>query len=393
MTAYGELEARFGRLGAVEEAIAVLHWDAAAMMPAGGAAARAEQLADAARHRAPAAERAGDPRSARRRRGRGDVARRSGSSANLREMRRRWQHAAALPDDLVAALSRARSASETAWRQARPADDFAAALPGLEAVLGLTREIAAAKAAALGTSPYEALLDQYEPGMHGGADRPPVRPDRAASCRSCSMRVLSRQAARPAPPQPRGPFPIADQRRAATLLMQRIGFDFAHGRLDESAPSVLRRHARRRAADHALRRGRFRQGADGDAARDRACALPARLAGGMAAPAGRPRARHGVARKPVAAAGNAGVPQPRRSPGSRRRCCARSSAATTQSGRPRHLHRRQIAVAAGPDPRRCRRGDLSRACHPALPAGARDDRRRSRARATCPAPSTTASTR
>ena len=43
--AYPELEARFGRLGAVEEAIAVLHWDAAAMMPAGGTAARAEQIA------------------------------------------------------------------------------------------------------------------------------------------------------------------------------------------------------------------------------------------------------------------------------------------------------------------------------------------------------------
>jgi carboxypeptidase Taq len=45
MTAYGELETRFGRLGAVEEAIAALHWDASAMMPSGGAASRAEQLA------------------------------------------------------------------------------------------------------------------------------------------------------------------------------------------------------------------------------------------------------------------------------------------------------------------------------------------------------------
>ena len=45
MTAYRQLEARFRRLGAIEEAISVLHWDAAAMMPTGGAAARAEQLA------------------------------------------------------------------------------------------------------------------------------------------------------------------------------------------------------------------------------------------------------------------------------------------------------------------------------------------------------------
>jgi carboxypeptidase Taq len=45
MTAYPDLEARFRHLGAVEEAIAVLHWDAAAMMPPGGVAARTEQLA------------------------------------------------------------------------------------------------------------------------------------------------------------------------------------------------------------------------------------------------------------------------------------------------------------------------------------------------------------
>src|SRR6266853_949553 len=44
-TAYPELEARFRRLGTVEEAVAMLHWDAAAMMPSGGAASRTEQLA------------------------------------------------------------------------------------------------------------------------------------------------------------------------------------------------------------------------------------------------------------------------------------------------------------------------------------------------------------
>ena len=45
MTAYHQLETRFRRIGAIEGAISMLHWDAAAIMPAGGAAARAEQLA------------------------------------------------------------------------------------------------------------------------------------------------------------------------------------------------------------------------------------------------------------------------------------------------------------------------------------------------------------
>ena len=233
MTSYTDLEARFRRLGAVEEAIAVLHWDAAAMMPPGGAAARSEQLATlhGIAHRLLTAPEitdlfeAADAETA---------ALGVWQRANLREMRRRWRHAAAVPPDLVEAMSRACSESETIWRRACPADDFAMALPGLERVLALTREVAAAKADALGVSPYEALLDQYEPGMTTETiDRLFGEIERFLP--GLLDAALARQPSRPTPPEPQGPFPIALQRRAALTLMQRIGFDFAHGRLDESA--------------------------------------------------------------------------------------------------------------------------------------------------------------
>src|SRR5829696_8028221 len=94
MQTYRDLEARFRRLGAVEEAIAVLHWDAAAMMPPGGAAARAEQLATlrgiAHQHLAAsdmAELLAGAEAEA--------AALGPWQRANLREMARRWRHAAA----------------------------------------------------------------------------------------------------------------------------------------------------------------------------------------------------------------------------------------------------------------------------------------------------------
>ena len=45
MTAYRQLEERFRRIATLEQAISVLHWDTASMMPSGGAAARTEQLA------------------------------------------------------------------------------------------------------------------------------------------------------------------------------------------------------------------------------------------------------------------------------------------------------------------------------------------------------------
>jgi len=233
MTAYRQLEERFARVGALEQAISVLHWDTAAIMPEGGAAARAEQLATlrtiAHQHlTAPDIE---------------DLLPEAGAAAdtldewqraNLREMRRRWSHAAAVPAALVEAESRACSECEAVWRRARLEDDFKAALPGLERVLRVEREIAASKAEQLGTSPYEALLDQYEPGGSVAViDR--LFSEIMGFLPDLLDAALARQAALPLPPAPDGPFPADRQRRVAMRLMARIGFDFAHGRLDVSA--------------------------------------------------------------------------------------------------------------------------------------------------------------
>jgi len=128
MTAYTELEARFRRIGAVEEAIAVLHWDSAAMMPPGGAASRSEQLATLrgiAHGLLTASEIADLLDSAE-----GETAALGPwERANLREMRRCWRHAASVPADLVEAVSRARSECETVWRAARPVFYLVMGLP------------------------------------------------------------------------------------------------------------------------------------------------------------------------------------------------------------------------------------------------------------------------
>ena len=233
MTAYRQLETRFRRIGAIEEAIAVLHWDAAAMMPAGGVRARTEQLATL---RVIAHEQLTAPEL-------DDLlaeAERAGNAldewqrANLREIARRRGHAAALPGTLVEAESRACSECEAVWRDARSRNDFAAVLPLLGRVLRLQREIAAIKGDHLGMSPYEALLDQYEPGGSVATiDR--LFDEIAAFLPDLLEAALTRQAALPLPPAPAGPFPVELQRRVGMRLMERIGFDFAHGRLDISA--------------------------------------------------------------------------------------------------------------------------------------------------------------
>jgi carboxypeptidase Taq len=232
MSAYTELESRFHRLYALRNAVGMLQWDMATMMPAGGAGARSEQLAvlNVVCHGILA-----DPVM-------GDLLAKAESAlgtlddwqrANLAEMRRQWIHATALDARLVEAMTKANNACEQVWRKARPAGDFALVKPALTNVLNLVREAAQAKAARLNCSPYDALLDEYEPGG-GSAEIDPVFDDLAAFLPAFRERVLRHQAAQPAPVPMAGPFSVEKQRELGERVMRAMGFDFEHGRLDTS---------------------------------------------------------------------------------------------------------------------------------------------------------------
>src|SRR5579872_3548632 len=213
---YAALEARFHRLGALRDATAILSWDRATLMPKGGAAPRAEQIAAL---KLVCHEILTDPALP-------DLLEGAGGqndldpwrAANLREMRRAWIHAAAVPADLVEALAKACSTCEMLWREARPASDFALVRPALQAVLGLVRELGAAKADRLGKSAYEALLDEYEPdGSTSEIDR--LFDQVAGFLPEFIAAALERQAALPPPTLPAGPFPIATQQALGLRLM------------------------------------------------------------------------------------------------------------------------------------------------------------------------------
>jgi len=97
----------------------------------------------------------------------------------------------------------------------------------------LIREAASAKAEVLGVDPYDALLDEWEPGGRA-ADIEPVFADLAAFLPGFLDQVLEVQARTSAPIRPDGPFPIDAQRALGVRLMEQLGFDFSHGRLDIS---------------------------------------------------------------------------------------------------------------------------------------------------------------
>ena len=232
VNSYGLLETRFRRLSALQEAAGMLHWDMATVMPDGGRSARAEQLAtiEVICHEVLTAPETADLLDSAEM---GKPALNSWQRANLAEMRRTHTHATALDAQMVEAMSRAVTACEAAWRVARPKGDFAAIYPLLAEVLNLTRQSAQARAEKLGCSPYEALMDRFEPGARE-AEIDAVFADYGAFLPEFLGRVLEHQARLPKLSEPKGPFPQAVQKDLAKRIMAQLGFDFEHGRLDES---------------------------------------------------------------------------------------------------------------------------------------------------------------
>lgn len=231
MTAYSELAGHFGRIAALSNAVGILQWDSDVMMPKGAAETRAESMAllHVLRHGLVTEPRIGDWLA----RAEDEATLGAWEKANLREIRRIWTVETALPAALVEASSKAVSACEMRWRQARADSDFAGLLPFLSEVLNLQRQIGQAKGEKLGLPAYDALLNDYEPG--GSAARiDALFDDLAAFLPGFTREVMEVQARRPALEPLEGPFPAETQRALGLRLMAALGYDFERGRLDIS---------------------------------------------------------------------------------------------------------------------------------------------------------------
>ena len=231
MTAYARLSARFARIATIGEAQSVLGWDAAAMMPPGGGAARGDQLAVLAglAHGLMTAPGVADELA----QAESDATPDPWHAANLGLMRHAHTRATALPPDLVEAQARANSTCEKVWRGARRASDFAAVSPYLAEVVSLVRHAASALGPALNLSPYDALMDGYQRGI-GAADVAPVFARYERFLADALPQAEARQAAQPAPLPLSGVFPADRQEGLCRHLSARAGLEFDHARLDRS---------------------------------------------------------------------------------------------------------------------------------------------------------------
>ncbi|MGL6072326.1 MAG: carboxypeptidase M32, partial [Craterilacuibacter sp.] len=228
-SAYPALVERYTRLYRYQHLAAIAGWDQATMMPAKGNAARGAAMAElqvlmhttltdpALKDLLAAADSEELDATAR---------------TSLREMRRQWQQANLLPSRLVEEASLAGSRCEHAWRSQRPGNDWAGFIENFRPVVALTREKAQRLGEAMSLSPYDALLEQYEPGMRA-SELTHIFSGVKSWLPGLTRQVMDKQA-QETTPAPQGPFPIDAQRALGLEVMALLGFDFDGGRLDVS---------------------------------------------------------------------------------------------------------------------------------------------------------------
>src|SRR5262249_42034810 len=161
--AYAELIRRIKEYTLLGSCGSVLGWDERTYMPRKGSAHRAEQIALIARmaHEMFTAPEIGRLLSEVEK---SDLVRDKESSAavNVREIPRSYDRAVKIPKELVEELARVTTRAQQVWQEARQANQFSAFQPWLEKVVNLKRQ--EAQAIGYREAPYDALLDEYEPG-------------------------------------------------------------------------------------------------------------------------------------------------------------------------------------------------------------------------------------
>ena len=230
---FAKLDELGRRLEALEHAQSMLGVDEAVQMPSGGGEKRAEAMAMLAGmyHELATAPQIADWIAAA-----GEEPLDHMQQAALREFRRVFTNMTCLSADFVRKQVGARVRSEQLWRELRASGDWLGFLPAFEGVVATAREEAQLRSAALQLAPYDAMMEQYDPGNRA-ADIAPVFAELKAFLKDFVPQAIARQeeklARRPLKPL-NAPFPIEKQKALGLAMMEAIGFDFEHGRLDIS---------------------------------------------------------------------------------------------------------------------------------------------------------------
>ncbi|MFB9215247.1 carboxypeptidase M32 [Vibrio sinaloensis] len=229
MSAFKKLTEHSKKISHFNHLAAICGWDQAAVMPSGGNQARSEAMAELSvhlhgLHTQPQLADWFDQAE--------QESLTEQESATLRELKRNWQQANILPESLVQAKSLAGSKCEHAWRTQRGENDWQGFEKNWAEVVKLSQEEAQIRAEATGLSPYDAMLDIYEPGTQSDS-LDSLFSDVKTWLPDLIDQVIDKQASETFV-QPQGSFDTAKQKALGLDVMKLLQFDFEHGRLDES---------------------------------------------------------------------------------------------------------------------------------------------------------------
>jgi carboxypeptidase Taq len=219
----------------IQSAASVLSWDQETYMPAGGGTARAEQIAtlEGLAHEKLVSREVEtlltgwvDPATGQAPEGWDEPSR-----SLLRETWRDFSRAKKLPSAFVVRLSRECSLAQQAWVTAREESRFSKFLPSLKTIIGLKRE--EAQYIGYRDSPYDALLDTYEPGATIAHLAPMFRELRERLVPLLKKVQASGVTIDDSCVHQR--FDQAKQMEFGRLVLVAMGYDFERGRLDLSA--------------------------------------------------------------------------------------------------------------------------------------------------------------
>jgi carboxypeptidase Taq len=223
---YDDLLDRYERISALKDGGGVLYWDQQVMMPEGGTPARSKQLSalSAVTHEQLTADETG--------RLLGDVESEDltgEQEAVVREVRREYDRAAKVPEELVERHTRLQSEAQDDWREAKANDDFSAFEPILSDLLDLRVE--KAEHIDPDRDPYEVLFEDREPYLE--LDTVERIFDELKD--GLVPLIEDIQATEEVPDAFEGTFDVDAQENLARDVLDLLDYDWDRGRLDTSA--------------------------------------------------------------------------------------------------------------------------------------------------------------
>jgi carboxypeptidase Taq len=228
--AYGVLSDRFSNYMKLAAARTVLFWDSQAYLPPDGTWARGEQLtaiAGAMRElivRADAEELFATAASER-------ESLTEAERANLAEMKRTWLSSVAVPMDLTLEKQRVSNATLAVWRTAKAENDFQSFAKSFKQLVPLIRQVAEAKGEAFGLDPYEALREEFDPGLPGSTTHA-VLQELEEQLPQLLAQVIERQKSWPKPVPFNGDFSAERQRELSYKLLGMVLNEPRKSRID-----------------------------------------------------------------------------------------------------------------------------------------------------------------